>query len=89
MSLYEQVKCIEEMQNRLIEFSGEVEKSMSDYLSDIKFLRANGLSIEIEEKYIERYYNPANDAIETVLNSIGYQHYPYLEEVKRRLRELI
>lgn len=86
MSLYEQVRCIEEMQEFLLTFCVDLRGEMNGFQDRIKELRQEGLSVEVEKSYQSRYYAPANEIVEGVIDDIKYKHYAYLEDVKNHLK---
>lgn len=85
MSLDEQIRRLKEMKSYLGDFCKLMRQEMQTLYNDMKFLRSQGLSVETEESYNNRYYNPANDDVEQVVSDIYGPHFNYLDEVIEKL----
>lgn len=81
MSLEEQIRRMEEMKDYLGDFCTIMQQEVDQLRQDIDFLRSQGLPTETEESYTQRYYNPAKNNIEEVINSIYTRHYSYIDDV--------
>ena len=86
MSLNEQIQRLEEMKEHLGDFCIMMSDTMDSMYNQIKYLRGEGFSIETEEQYQQRYYNPAKNDVEQVINDIQVHHFRYLDEVIEDLK---
>lgn len=87
MSLREQRKCIQEMINYLDGFCCEMDNTIKGLDADILELRANGFSVETEERYRKEYYQPVKERVDEVIKNIHNRHRDYLERIEERLRK--
>lgn len=85
MSLREQINCLKTMRSDLDSFCGEMHRTMDKFNEDIKYLRAQGLSIETEERYQKAYYTPAKDDVDQVVSDIYQFHFDYIDRIIERL----
>lgn len=81
MSLDEQIQCLREMKDYLGEFCKMMQQTMETMQNQIKYLRSQGFSIETEQTYQTRYYEPANSDVERVVSNIYGRHFTYIDEV--------
>lgn len=89
MSIYEQVQCINEMQNFISEFTSDIERSMNEFRADLDFLRKNGLTTEVADRYREKHFVKTEEGINAVIEDFKYHHYSYLEDVKDKLKRVL
>lgn len=81
MSLDEQIQRLQEMKSYLGDFCKMMQQTMETLQNQIKYLRSQGFSIETEQTYQTRYYNPANSDVERVVSDIYSRHFTYIDEV--------
>ena len=86
MSLREQITRLEEMKSYLKDFCSIMRNTMDELDNDIKFLKGEGLSIETEESYRKRYYNPANENVQEVINDVYGKHFDYINDIVEELK---
>lgn len=89
MSLEEQIRCLREMRAYLGDFCKEMSETMETMQNQMKFLRNQGLSIETEQVYQQRYYVPANQNVEQVISDIYSRHFSYLDGVIEDLEKAL
>lgn len=81
MSLEEQIRCMQDMRDKLDEFCKIMRNNMDSFQDDIKYLRSQGFSTETEETYQKNYYLPANDNVDHVIHNIYNLHFDYIDRV--------
>lgn len=81
MSLDEQIQRLHEMKDKLGDFCKMMQQTMGTMQNQIKYLRSQGFSIETEQTYQTRYYEPANSDVERVVTNIYGRHFTYIDEV--------
>lgn len=86
MSLEQQIRCMQEMRDYLEDFNRTMKEVMNSLQKDIKFLRSQGLSVEIEEAYQRNYFGPANDRVDHVVFDINHKHFDYIDRVIEKLK---
>ncbi len=87
MSLEEQIRCLNDMKSYLERFCDEMKKTMELLSDQMLFLRGNGLSIETENKYRQRYYDLANEDVEYFISNVYNNHFDYLDRIIKFLEE--
>lgn len=87
MSLEEQIKCLNDMKSYLDRFCNEMKGTMKLLSDQMNSLRDAGLSIETENKYRQRYYNPANEDVEYFISNVYNKHFDYLDRIIEFLEE--
>ena len=86
--LEEQIRCLEEMESFLMQFSVEMQNSIEDFHKCIVLMRDNGLTFEFGDLYERTYYYPAKTKVDQVVGDIQYGHIRYLNEIIEYLKGL-
>lgn len=89
MSIKEQIRALEGMERDLQESCKVMEEMIEETRKDIQYLRGEGFSLEKEEDYMARFFNPAKANVETVINSIARYHIRYLDDVIQDLTDIL
>lgn len=88
MSLRDQIRAIEEMVQGLKKTCEYMDMMLDQMSEGIKGLRGEGFTMEKEEDYRERFFNPASAVVKEVTENIRRYHVRYLEDVKDDLRSI-
>ncbi|MBR2015512.1 MAG: hypothetical protein IJ998_08880 [Alistipes sp.] len=88
MSLLDQIRCIEQLQNDLEKFCRDMIDCYTNFAEDIAFLREKGFSAELADRYKSSYYTPVFKIMEDIVGDVRMKHYPYLEEKKEQLKNI-
>ena len=88
VSLNEQIRCLEEMEDYLKKYCAEMQSSLDGLYNSMKVLRSDELTIEFEDYYEQEYYRRTKTLIDQVQGDITYGHLRYLDEVIEKLKSM-
>lgn len=86
MSLEEQIRCMQDMRNKLADFCALMNSAMEGFHDDILYLRSQGFSVENADTYQSLYYTPAKETVDEVIHHIYNYHFDYIDRVLEYLQ---